>query len=209
MNTGEYGNKRGERWGKDTKKHDYWPTPQALCDASTKMVKRYISQPSSMLKVLDPGCGDGVWGNSVLTEIGEHVILTGMDIRQVQRNPNYENWIVGADYLTYEFKEKFDLIIGNPPYKYAQEFIEKSLGLLNNDGVLSFLIRLSFLEGRNRQLSLFQKTPPDSVHVLTRRIKFFKDSKYSSSTAFAIFVWKKEKNSGYSGLTFLNWLYWE
>ena len=59
---------------------------------------------------------------------------------------------------------KFD-IITNPPYKYAKEFVEKSLELIREGGKVAMLLKLTFLEGQKRQV--FQLT---QVRVATRDI---------------------------------------
>ena len=73
--------------------------------------------------------------------------------------------IVEADFLKTAYSEKFDLIIGNPPYYVIKKadvdkqyynyfegrpnifilFIIKSLSLLTDDGILCFILPKSFL----------------------------------------------------------------
>jgi len=50
-------------------------------------------------------------------------------------------------------------IVTNPPYKYAQEFVEKALGLLQCGHKCAFLLRIQFLEGIKRR-KLFDIAPP-------------------------------------------------
>lgn len=77
--------------------------------------------------------------------------------------------------------KKFDLCIGNPPYKHAQAFIEKALTLSHE---VAFLLRLNFLESEERH-DFFKKHPCD-VHVLPNRPPFRADGK-TDATAYAWF----------------------
>lgn len=50
-------------------------------------------------------------------------------------------------------------IITNPPYKYAQEFVEHALELIPNGHKVAMFLKLTFLESKNRR-SLFESNPP-------------------------------------------------
>jgi adenine-specific DNA-methyltransferase len=66
--------------------------------------------------VLDTGCGRGVF-LQVLRERGYKNIY-GIELDEElfrQCRENFENVILG-DFLSYEFEQPFDLIVGNPPY---------------------------------------------------------------------------------------------
>lgn len=65
-----------------------------------------------------------------------------------------------------------DLIIGNPPYRHAEEHIRLALDVVRPGGVVVMLLRLGVLEGVARQERLWSLHPPESVHVLVRRPRF-------------------------------------
>jgi len=98
-------------------------------------------------------------------------------------------------------------IVTNPPFKYAQEFVEKALELLPNRGKCAFLLRLQFLEGIKRR-KLFDENPPKTVYVFSKRIQccingeFEKYKGVGSAIPFAWFVWAK----GYKGDTVVKWI---
>ena len=96
-------------------------------------------------------------------------------------------------------------IITNPPYKFAQQFVEKSLELIPTGNKVAMFLRLLFLEGKSRK-KLFLKHPPKVIYVLSSRLKCAKngdfDSFDSSAVAYAWFVWEK----GYSGNTTVKWI---
>lgn len=65
----------------------------------------------------------------------------------------------GIDFLA--CNEKFDGdIITNPPYKYAEDFIQHALLLIPNGNRVCMLLKVQFLEGKGRK-DLFALYPPD------------------------------------------------
>lgn len=95
-------------------------------------------------------------------------------------------------------------IVTNPPYKYAQEWVEHSLALMSDGRYLCLFLKLTFLEGKARR-ELFEKNPPIRVWVSSSRIKCAKNGDFkaydSSATAYAWFIWQK----GYKGETVVKW----
>ena len=53
----------------------------------------------------------------------------------------------GVDFLKCETPFPGD-IITNPPYKYAQQFVEKALSLVNNGHHVAMFLKLTFMEGK-------------------------------------------------------------
>ena len=64
----------------------------------------------------------------------------------------------GIDFLMY-YEEWDGDIVTNPPYKYAQEFIEHALDLVKPGHKVCMFLKVQFLEGKNRR-KLFDSTPP-------------------------------------------------
>lgn len=60
-------------------------------------------------------------------------------------------------------------ILTNPPYKYADEFIEHALKLIPQGNKVFMFLKLQFLEGKNRR-KLFKKHPPKTIYVSSSRI---------------------------------------
>ena len=50
-------------------------------------------------------------------------------------------------------------IVTNPPYKYAQEFIEHALSIIPEGHKVCMFLKVQFLEGKARR-ELFKNTPP-------------------------------------------------
>jgi hypothetical protein len=98
-------------------------------------------------------------------------------------------------------------IITNPPYKFAQEFVEKSMELMQDGKKLAMFLKLTFLEGKRRR-EMFDRFPPKKVWVSSSRITCAKNADFDSmkalggsAAAYAWFVWEK----GYSGPTVVGW----
>lgn len=95
-------------------------------------------------------------------------------------------------------------IVTNPPFKYAQQFIEKALDIISHDRYVCMFLKLQFLEGKARK-EIFEKYPPIRVWVSSSRITCAKNGKFdeypSSAVCYAWFIWKK----GYKGTTELKW----
>lgn len=85
-------------------------------------------------------------------------------------------------------------IITNPPYKYAQEFVEHGINLLLPGCKMALFLKLQFLEGKKRK-DMFERYPPKTVYVSSSRIWCAKNARFdegaSSAVAYAWFVWVK------------------
>lgn len=70
----------------------------------------------------------------------------------------------GVDYLSTDFGG-IDLIITNPPFSHAIEFLQKSLTEANS---VWYLLRLNFL-GSQKRKAFWNENPPSHVLVLSER----------------------------------------
>lgn len=111
-----------------------------------------------------------------------------------------------------DFLEQKDVwdgdILTNPPYKYAQEFVEKAMELVADGRKVFMFLKLQFLEGKKRRL-LFDKYPPKTVYVSSSRILcakngMFETCKMTGGSAVAYAWYEFEK--GYNGETILKWI---
>jgi len=96
-------------------------------------------------------------------------------------------------------------IITNPPYKYAQEFIEKSLQIITEGKKVAMFLKLQFMEGKKRK-KMFQKFPPKTIYISSSRLHCprngdFETFKNPSVTCYAWYIWIK----GFNGTTELKW----
>lgn len=111
----------------------------------------------------------------------------------------------GIDFLNSDIKEWNGDIITNPPYKFAKEFIEKSLDIIPIGNKVVMFLKLQFLEGKARR-KLFLNNPPKTIYVSSSRILCAKNGDFGkmidgSAVAYAWYIWEK----GFNGTTQLKW----
>jgi hypothetical protein len=109
---------------------------------------------------------------------------------------------VGVDFLGMGNFEWNGDIITNPPYRYAQEFVEKALQIIPTGNKVAMFLKVQFLEGKSRK-GLFVSHPPKTVYISSSRIECGKNGvfKNESAVAYAWYVWEK----GFNGTTQLKW----
>lgn len=154
---------------------DFFPTPAWATEALVD--KEFFSG-----SIWECACGDGAMAE-VLKQVSEDVYSSDLHDRGYGE--------AGIDFLTSD--KKFDNIVTNPPYNAAEGFVHQGLQLANKKFAL--LLRLAFLEGGNRQRTIFDENPPTRVWVFSERITFYPagaEVKGSGTTAYAWFVWDKE-----------------
>jgi methylase of polypeptide subunit release factors len=99
---------------------DHYPTPLPHVRAGLDLLPAI--HPA---RILDPGAGGGIWGTEARSRWPESNI-TGVELRTI--NPAlqfpYDCWYT-ADFLTCPIPQPFDLVIGNPPYRHAEEFVRR------------------------------------------------------------------------------------
>ncbi len=189
--------------GGERRENDFYETPLAF--AATVMYN-IPCHPGLVKTVLDPGAGNGVWGKA-LRPWNYTAEITGIDIQPKSElavdERIYNTWIE-CDFQTVQTDQRFDLIMGNPPFKLVHEFVDKSLELLAPQGQLVFLMRLAMLESQKRYKTWWTHSPLRKVMVSPKRISFTGDGK-SDDTAYAIFIWQE----GYDAKPILDWMWWD
>lgn len=145
--------------------------------------------------ILEPCVGGGHIAKTINRFYSDREI-TCMDIV----NRGYPNTII-QDFLTYKTDKKFEGIITNPPFSLAQEFIEKGMELLTDNGKMAMFLKIQFLEGAKRK-NFFEKYPPKYIYVFRNRMATWNNGnelntdtgkKWATTMCHAWFIW--EKNS--------------
>jgi hypothetical protein len=165
---------------------DFYPTPAWATYA-------LIDNERFEGRIWEPACGDGTMARVLLHS------SCPVDASDLYDRGYGE---IGVDFL--KETRTVENIITNPPYNSAEGFVEA--GLRQATQKLCLLLRLAFLEGANRQRTIFAKSPPARVWVFSERITFYPAGavvKGNGTTAYAWFIWdKKNGNCG----TELKWV---
>jgi hypothetical protein len=164
---------------------DFFPTPAWATRA-------LIDNENFRGEIWECACGNGAM-SEVLKGTGNKIISSDLYDRGYGE--------AGLNFL--ESGRRVPNIITNPPYNAAEGFVKS--GLDQADKKFALLLRLAFLEGANRQRTIFTDAPPSRVWVFSERITFYPAGavqKGSGTTAYAWFVWDRDA----SNATELKWL---
>lgn len=175
---------------RDTHVSDYYITPQ---DCIRDFLVAWLSDTNRLphefekLDILDPCAGgDEHYPMSYPTvfyqELGNKPDT--LDIREDSRAD------IKTDYLKYDApKNKYDIIITNPPFNIAREIIEKALRDVKHNGYVIMLLRLNFFGSKARR-DLWNNQMPQYAYVHHRRMSFTDDGR-TDSIEYMHAVWKK------------------
>ena len=172
-------------------KNDYYAThPKAMHD----LLQREVFQKN----IWEPACGEGNL-SEVLKQYGHNVYSTDLIDR------GYGDGVL--DFLQSNIQFEGD-IITNPPFKYTNQFILKSLESVPMGGKVAMFLKLNHLSGKQRYREIFSKFPPYRVYVFSGRVGCAKNNnpeelKRGSALDYAWFIWEKGK----IGCTDLKWIY--
>lgn len=176
---------------------DYYATPYI----ATEMLLDEVKFEGDFL---EPCVGGGHIAE-VLKKYYPNECIYGSDL--VDRG--YPNTLV-CDFLEYDFLgTKFNNLVTNPPYSLAQEFLEKGMDIITDDGKIAMFLKIQFLEGVKRR-EMFSKYPPKYIYVFSKRQNPWRNGSpvdekgkpWSSTMCFAWFVWEK----GFEGEPIVRWL---
>lgn len=162
-------------------------------------------------KLLEPSAGDGAW-------------LQALDLELIQRGGGYALSVHANElrpscraplaFLTSQLNEDnqprvtigrferyltrhggFDLILGNPPYTYAERHVRHAMYLLRDGGMVAFLLGITFRGSKGRRD--FYRDPRWGLwrtYLLEERPSFSGDGN-TDATEYGLFCFRK----GYSG----------
>lgn len=176
---------------------DFYATPQALADA----ICRHLSSRCGWC-VVEPSAGHGPFVRAARKEFGPDVEIVAIDVspdRLPELSEAGADAVLVSDWLqiTALPSEYPTLILGNPPFREAEEHIRHALDLMRPGDSLAFLLRLNLLGSRGR-VALWESTPLAEVVPLVPRPSFTGGG--SDATEYGLFVWTK----GHTGPTRLS-----
>lgn len=165
---------------------DDFPTPPWATRALLQHVLNEFG-PFEEQSVLEPACGAGHMARPLSEQFGK---VLASDVHRY-------GYGAVRDYLDVPYEANaVDWVITNPPFKLAEEFVQRSL-IVARKGV-AVLVRTVFLESVGRYRKLFAETPPYCFAQFTERVPMIKgrlDRKASTATGYAWLVWSKENTS--------------
>ena len=175
---------------KERENNDYYATDPSAA-------KMLLELENLSTNIYEPSCGEGHL-SKVFEEAGHNVYSTDLINRGYGEG--------GIDFLKRTEGFSGD-IITNPPYKYAKEFVEKSLDLVRDGDKVIMFLKLQFLEGKARKI-FFKKNPPKTIWISSSRITCAKNADFKamkdgggSAVCYCWYVWIK----GYKGETTIKW----
>lgn len=145
--------------------------------------------PDRPCTVLDPCCGSGAILDAVTSDapwsstMGIEIDLNRFQqVRSKYERKDLSFQIMHSDALNESCVwPSADLILTNPPYRLALEFLRRAL---DEDGTVAFLLRLNFLGSQARRE--FWRDNAFDVYVLSRRPSFTGNG--TDATEYAWFV---------------------
>lgn len=156
----------------EREEHDYYASPPFVISC----LLNECELPNH--KIWEPACGEG--------HLSKPLIKAGFDVYSTDLyNRGFGNDFF--DFLHCDIPWGGD-ILTNPPYKYAQEFVEHSLELINNGNKVYMLLKLSFLEGKKRR-ELFNQKMLEKVYVFSNRITCGKNGIFPEDRGAVAYAW--------------------
>lgn len=198
--------------GYDRHVSDYYVTPKKdVTDFLNAFIKVENIQIDSM-KIIDPACGGDKTNDPTYTQVIRNLKgkVFAMDIREDSKAD-----VVG-DFLHTDFEDnRFNMVITNPPFALAMEFIKKGLDIVVDGGYVIMLLRLNFMGSKMRK-PFFDEFMPKYIFTHHKRISFltedinittYKNDKEivktykkgsTDSIEYAHFVWQKGYTKDFS-----------
>ena len=178
---------------KEREENDYYATDPIAIDVLLKDECAVLNHD-----IWECACGAGDLSKR-LEEYGYNVKSTDLIDRGYGQG--------GIDFLKCQDKWHGD-ILTNPPYKYAQEFVEHGLELIEDGNSVWMFLKLQFLEGQKRR-QLFDTGQLKYIFVSTKRILCAKNGEFDymrehggSAVAYAWYQFVK----GYKDNAVVRWI---
>jgi hypothetical protein len=142
---------------------DYFPTPPWATRALCRKLAPCFDLAS--LSALDPACGGGHM-SAPLGEYFESVRSTDL----YDYSAEFAACEPGHDFISPSLDPEIvaDWIITNPPFVIGEAFLKRALSRARVG--VAFFVKVQFLEGISRFLSVYNVTPPSAVFQFAERV---------------------------------------
>jgi len=170
---------------------DYYITPITEISRFLEEFKKIYGYQLHFGKILDP-CAGGDDKNPMsypeaLKQYNSKI--TTIDIRPDSRAE------IKADYLQIDCKDKYDLIITNPPFSLSIEIIKKALDDVKTGGIVVMLEKLNFFGSKDRK-PFWDEYLPEYSFIHHRRMSF--TGKGTDSIEYCHMIWRKGYNAEFT-----------
>lgn len=168
---------------------DYYKTPRWVVD---ELFEKVVDV-NKINSILDPAAGSGALIEGIE---GARIVATDIDDRHSSSLLKITPDVYIGDFLESSTRVlgTFDIVLANPPYYLAEEFVKHSMGH-NSDSVQAFaddgyfLLRLNFLASKKRREWLRAYKP--NVYVLSKRPSYTEDGR-TDGTEYGWFHFKSK-----------------
>ena len=160
-----------------------------------KAVQELLDREKFCNNIWEPACGEG--------HISKVLESNGYNVKSSDKVDRGYGEIINFLEVT---DSNLDCdIITNPPYKYALDFVNKSLDVIYTGHRVAMFLKIQFLEGKNRH-KYFKINPPQFVYVFSYRVNCGLNGNFNSSNSSAVcyawFIWEK----GFRGEPIIRWI---
>jgi len=169
-----------KKW--ERKPADLYPTPVNAVEAIMELIKAL-----GIERVWEPACGDG--------RIARVLEWHGLDVTGTDLRDHTGYGYGGINFLSNDAERKlgldptqFDLIMTNPPFSHAREFIERALALAP---VVIMLVKQNYYNTDNRY-DFFNDMRPTMFLPLTWRLAFLPERGKSPLMDCAWAIWIRD-----------------
>ena len=167
----------------------YYTPPELAAACMTWLVRDGFYRGGS---VLEPSCGMGAFIAAARPYLSSMSEIDAVDIDNAHVTHAH---LAGAssfkccDFLEFSGGPKaWDLILGNPPFNGAEAHVRHALDLRSGWGSVAFLLRLAFLESKERA-GFWRENEASKVYVFSQRPSFTGGG--TDSAAYGLFVWQR------------------
>jgi len=168
--------------GKARNPEDFYPTPEWSTHSILQAIPELAFKADGIW--CEPAAGEGHIVRAV-ESFGYHPTWHLLDIRpecrkQLQKldvDRDRLNITVGEMFQFWAYPKHVDVLITNPPFTYAEDFIRRSLQFAD---IVIMLLRLNYI-GTKERASLFGAYPPDMYIQYPRP--------FPDATEYAWFTW--------------------